>query len=154
MAAILAAVELGKRVYQSRPLEKMVIDSPDSAAIALSHDLMWQDQEHFAIVMLDIKNQLLATKVITIGTATETVIHPREVFREVIKQGATRLIIAHNHPSGGLDPSSADIQLTELFLKAAQFLQIPLLDHLILGKGNHRSLRQCTDLWDRFPQGE
>ena len=151
---ILAAVELGKRVFQSRPLEKMVIDSPESAAIALSQDLMWQDQEHFAIVMLDIKNRLLATKVITIGTATETLIHPREIFREVIKQGATRLIIAHNHPSGGLDPSPEDIKLTELLLKGAQYLQIPVLDHLILGQGNHQSLRQYTNLWDRFPQGD
>lgn len=151
---ILAAVELGKRVFQTRPLEKMVIDSPEAAAIALSQDLMWQTQEHFAIVMLDVKNRLLATKVITIGTATETLIHPREIFREVIKQGATRLIIAHNHPSGGLDPSPEDIQLTELLLQGAQYLQIPVLDHLILGHGSHQSLRQCTDLWQRFPQAE
>lgn len=151
---ILAAVELGKRVYQTRPLEKVTIDSPDAAAIALSNDLMWQDQEHFAIVMLDVKNRILATKVLTVGTATETLIHPREIFRETIKQGATRLIIAHNHPSGGLDPSPEDIQLTELLLQGAQYLQIPILDHLILGQGEHQSLRQCTDLWERFPQGD
>ncbi|AGF52418.1 RadC protein [Synechocystis sp. PCC 6803] len=151
---ILAAVELGKRVFQSRPLEKMVVDSPEAAAIALSQDLMWQTQEHFAIVMLDVKNRLLATKVITIGTATETLIHPREIFREVIKQGATRLIVAHNHPSGGLEPSPEDIRLTEFLLQGAQYLQIPVLDHLILGHGKHQSLRQCTDLWERFPQGD
>ncbi len=151
---ILAAVELGKRVYQSRPLERMAVDSPEAAAIALSQDLMWEEQEHFAIVMLDVKNRLIATKVITIGTATETLIHPREIFRETIKQGATRLIVAHNHPSGGLDPSPEDIHLTELLLKGAQYLQVPVLDHLILGQGNHQSLRQCTDLWDRFPQNE
>ncbi|AIE75833.1 MULTISPECIES: DNA repair protein RadC [unclassified Synechocystis] len=150
---VLAAVELGKRVFQSRPLEKMVLDSPEAAAIALGQDLMWQIQEHFAIAMLDVKNRLLATKVITIGTATETLIHPREIFREVIKQGATRLIVAHNHPSGGLDPSPEDIQLTELLLQGAQYLQIPVLDHLILGHGHHQSLRQCTNLWERFPQG-
>ena len=149
---ILAAVELGKRVFQLRPLERMIVDSPASAAAALGHELMWQSQEHFAITMLDVKNRLLGTKVITVGTATETLIHPREIFREVIKQGATRLIVAHNHPSGSLEPSPEDIKLTELLLQGAQYLQIPVLDHLILGNGEHQSLRQITDLWDRYPQ--
>jgi DNA repair protein RadC len=148
----LAAVELGKRVFLTRPHERIVVDSPEMAAAALSQELMWQTQEHFAVVMLDIKNRLLATQVITVGTATETLIHPREIFREVIKQGATRLIIAHNHPSGGLAPSKEDLQLTEVLLQSAQLLQIPLLDHLILGQGNYASLRQTTTLWERFPQ--
>lgn len=152
---ILAAVELGKRAFLSRPTERTVIDSPVAAAAALSHDLMWQSQERFAIVLLDAKNQLLSTKVITIGTATETLAHPREIFREVLRQGATRLIIAHNHPTGSVEPSSQDIALTEQLLKAAQFLYIPLLDHLILGDGNHQSLRQTmTTLWDKYPQGD
>ena len=149
---ILAAVELGKRVFQLRPLERMIVDSPDSAAAALGHELMWQSQERFAIAMLDVKNRLLGTKVITVGTATETLIHPREIFREVIKQGATRLIVAHNHPSGSLEPSPEDIKLTELLRQGAQYLQIPVLDHLILGNGEHQSLRQITDLWERYPQ--
>ena len=149
---ILAAVELGKRVFQLRPLERMIVDSPASAAAALGQELMWQSQEHFAIAMLDVKNRLLGTKVITVGTATETLIHPREIFREVIKQGATRLIVAHNHPSGSLEPSPEDIKLTELLLQGAQYLQIPVLDHLILGNGEHQSLRQITDLWERYPQ--
>jgi DNA repair protein RadC len=149
---ILAAVELGKRVFQLRPLERMIVDSPDSAAAALGHELMWQSQERFAIAMLDVKNRLLGTKVITVGTATETLIHPREIFREVIKQGATRLIVAHNHPSGSLEPSPEDVSLTELLLQGAQYLQIPVLDHLILGNGEHQSLRQITDLWERYPQ--
>jgi len=143
---------LGKRVFQLRPLERMIVDSPDSAAAALGHELMWQSQERFAIAMLDVKNRLLGTKVITVGTATETLIHPREIFREVIKQGATRLIVAHNHPSGSLEPSPEDIKLTELLLQGAQYLQIPVLDHLILGNGEHQSLRQITDLWERYPQ--
>jgi len=151
---ILAAVELGRRVYLTRPNERLVLDSPAMAAAALSQDLMWQSQEHFAVVMLGVKNRLLATQVLTIGTATETLVHPREIFKEVIKQGATRLIVAHNHPSGGLDPSPEDIQLTEVLLKSAQLLQIPLLDHLILGQGNYASLRQLTRLWEQFPQGD
>jgi DNA repair protein RadC len=151
---ILAAVELGRRVFQGRPLERMLIDSPASAAQALGQDLMWQAQEHFALVMLDVKNRLLATKIITIGTATETLIHPREIFREAIKQGANRLIVAHNHPSGSLEPSPEDLNLTQLLLQGGQFLQVPVLDHLILGNGNHYSLRQNTGLWEQWPQGD
>lgn len=151
---ILAAIELGKRSFQLRPMEKMVIDNPVAGAAALSHDLMWQNQERFAIVLLNVKNQLIATKIITIGTATETLVHPREIFREVIKHGATKIIIGHNHPSGNIEPSPEDIDLTEQLLKGATFLSIPLLDHLILGNGNHQSLRQITDLWIKYPQGE
>ncbi|MCD8486007.1 DNA repair protein RadC [Oscillatoria amoena NRMC-F 0135] len=151
---ILAAIELGKRVFQVRPTERTLIDSPGAAAAALSHELMWQVQERFAVVLLDVKNRLLGTKVITIGTATETLAHPRDIFREVIRQGATRAIIAHNHPSGSVEPSSEDISLTQQLLCGAQILSIPLLDHLILGNGDYRSLRQTTQLWEEYPQGD
>ncbi|TVQ46297.1 MAG: JAB domain-containing protein [Gloeocapsa sp. DLM2.Bin57] len=147
---ILAAIELGKRVFQLRPNQRAIIDSPDAAAAAFSHDLMWQTQERFAILMLDVKNALISTRVISIGTATETLAHPREIFREAIRQGATKLIIAHNHPSGNTEPSTEDLNLTTQLLKAAQFLDIPLLDHLILGNGDYRSLRQTTKLWQDY----
>lgn len=153
-ATILAALELGKRAYQLRPSEKAIIDSPDLAAQALSHDLMWCDQERFAVVLLDVKNRLLGTRVITIGSATETLAPPKEVFRTAIAQGATRIILGHNHPSGNTEPSRADWQLTERFLQCGQVLEIPVLDHLILAQGHHQSLRQMGDLWSRFPQGD
>jgi len=150
---ILAAIELGKRVFQSKPPELAVIESPQAAADALSHDLMWQTQERFAILLLDVKNRLLGTQVLTIGTATETLAHPRDIFREVLKQNATRLIIAHNHPSGNVEPSREDLELTRQLLQGAQFLSLPILDHLILGNGSFESLRQTTTLWDEYPQG-
>lgn len=151
---ILAAIELGKRAFQSRPLDRAPIESPAAAAAALSQDLMWQNQERFAVLLLDVKNRLIGTQVITIGTATETLAPPREIFREVIRQAATRVIVAHNHPSGSVDPSNEDIELTRQLLAGAQILNIPLLDHLILGNGEHLSLRQTTTLWDEYPQGD
>ena len=150
---ILAAIELGKRAFQSRPLDRNPIESPAAAAV-LSLDLMWQSQERFAVLLLDVKNRLIGTQVITIGTATETLAPPREIFREVIRQGATRVIVAHNHPSGNVEPSPQDIDLTRQLLAGAQFLGIPLLDHLILGDGNHQSLREITTLWEEYPQGD
>lgn len=151
---ILAAVELGKRVFQSRSPDLAMIDSPQAAADALSQDLMWQPQERFGLLFMDVKNRLLGTQVLTIGTATETLAHPRDIFREVIRQGATRAIVSHNHPSGNLEPSPEDIALTKQLLAGAQFLAIPLLDHLILGNGDFRSLRQTTSLWEDYPQGD
>lgn len=146
-ATILAAIELGKRVLQSQPPTMTVVDDPSVAAAYLSHELMWQTKERFAVLLLDVKHRILGSKIISIGTATETLAHPREIFHEVIKRGATRVIIAHNHPSGSLEPSKEDISLTRQLLKGANLLGIPLLDHLILGNGDFTSIRQLTDLW-------
>lgn len=152
--SILAAVELGKRTFQANPEERLLIESPGAAAAVLSQDLMWQAQERFGILLLDVKNKMLGRQVITIGTATETLAPPREIFREALRQGATRLIVAHNHPSGAVEPSREDIELTRQLLKGSQLLCIPLLDHLILGNGNYQSIREITTLWDEYPQGD
>jgi DNA repair protein RadC len=151
---IVAAIELGKRAFSSLPDAPTVIENPETAAALLANQLMWQSQERFAVLLLDVKHRLLSTQIISIGTATETIAHPRDIFREVIRQGATRVIVAHNHPSGQLEPSPEDIALTRQLLSGAQLLGIPLLDHLILGNGNFSSLRQTTTLWDDYPQGD
>jgi DNA repair protein RadC len=153
-STIVAAIELGKRVLYSRPPDRTIIDDPSVAAAALSSDLMWQAQERFAVLMLDIKHRLTGTQIISVGTATETLAHPRDIFREVIRQGAVRVIVAHNHPSGNTEPSPEDIHLTRQLLNGGQLLGIPLLDHLILGNGDYRSLRQTTTLWQELPQGD
>jgi DNA repair protein RadC len=152
--AILAAIELGQRACLLRPPDRAVIDSPEKAVNALSRELAHYAQERFAILLLDVKNRLLGTKLITIGTATETLAPPREIFREVLKQGATKIIVAHNHPSGSTEPSQADIELTRQLLAGAKFLGVPLLDHLILGHNEWTSIRQNTTLWEECPQGE
>ncbi|URR36610.1 DNA repair protein RadC [Thermosynechococcus sp. HN-54] len=151
---ILAAVELGKRVFQSRPGEQTIIDNPALAAAVLSADLMWQPTERFAVLLLDVRHRLLGSHVITVGTATETLAHPREIFREAVRRNASRLIIAHNHPSGNLSPSQADLDLTKQILQAGQLMGIPVLDHLILGNGDYQSLREITPLWQDVPQGD
>lgn len=147
---ILAGIELGKRAFQFRPNVKAIIDNPNAAAAAFSPELMWQSQERFAVLMLDTKNSLIGTQVITIGIATETLVHPREVFREAIRQSATNIIIAHNHPSGNLEPSEEDKILTETLLQSSELLNIPILDHLILGNGDYSSIRNVTDLWAEY----
>jgi DNA repair protein RadC len=149
-AAIVAAVELGKRVFHPRPSDMTVVDDPAIAAGALAQDLMWQTQERFAVLFLDVKHRIIATKVITIGSATETLAHPREIFGEAVRRRATRIIVAHNHPSGSLEPSGEDILLTRQLLQGGQTLGIPVLDHLILGNGNYVSLRQTMLYFHNF----
>ena len=146
-ATILAAIELGRRVFLSRPEERTTIESPDVAAAAFSGDLMWAEQEHFGVLLLDIKHRVIGQFIATKGTATETLSHPRETFKAAVRQGASSILVAHNHPSGSLDPSEADISLTKQLLEASSILDIPLVDHLILGGGSFVSLRETTALW-------
>jgi len=144
---ILAAIELGKRVFSTRPPERAEITDPSVAVAALSHDLMWQQEERLAVLMLDSRNRILSQKILTIGTATETIANPRDIFREVLKSGAVKFMLAHNHPSGSLKPSAEDISLTQQILQGAEFLNLLLLDHLILGNGSFCSMRETTNLW-------
>jgi DNA repair protein RadC len=152
-ATILAALELGRRVFQRRRTLTAPLSGPADAAAELSLHLSGQAQERFAVLLLDVKNRPVGTQLISIGSATETIAHPREVFREAIRQGATRLIVGHNHPSGEVEPSPQDLGLTRQLLQAGQILSIPLLDHLILGHDRFNSLRESSLLWQEYPQG-
>lgn len=145
--AILAAVELGKRVYAPTPDTKEAIGDPGKAADILAQDLMWEPKEKFGVLLLNVRHKLIAKKVISVGSATETLAHPREVFQAAIKRGAARMIVAHNHPSGSLEPSPDDLNLTRQLIAGGKLLGIPVLDHLILSNGSYRSLRQSTLLW-------
>ncbi len=149
-ATILAAIELGRRLFLQSPPIGTVIDSPELAAQALSKNLMFQPQERFAVLLLNIKHQLLGQQLIAIGSGNQTCVQPPDVFREAIRQNAARLILAHNHPSGNLTPSPEDIALTKQLLDAGQLLMLPVLDHLILGNGDFLSLRTTTTLWSEI----
>lgn len=151
-ATLVAAVELGKRVFYRGPPQRTVIDDPAVAVTALTQHLMWETREHFAILCLNIRHHLLSTKVLTCGTETETLANPRDIFGAALRGGAVRIIVAHNHPSGNLEPSPEDLSLTRQLLESAKIIGIPVLDHLILGGGNFRSLRQTTTLWQEEPQ--
>jgi len=151
-ATLIAAIELGRRVYLTRPNERPLIDSPETAAILFHEHLAHAPQEKFAVLMLDIKHKVIASHVVSMGTVDETLAHPRDIFREAIRHNSARIIVAHNHPSGDCTPSPEDIALTRQLLQAAQLLRIPVLDHLVLGNGNFTSLHRKTKLWDEFPQ--
>jgi DNA repair protein RadC len=90
-------------------------------------------QESLWVILLDRKNRAMSRVMITLGTLTSSLVHPREVFRPAILGSASAIIVAHNHPSGDPAPSAADIQVTRVLREAAKILQIELLDHVIVG---------------------
>ena len=146
-AAIMAAVELGKRVYAVGPVKGTVINEPQLAAEAFSQALMWEPKEKFGVLHLNIRHKLIGRSIISVGSATETIAHPREIFRTALQKGAVRIIVAHNHPTGDVEPSKEDLELTKQLVEAGELLGIKVMDHLILGGGEFRSLRQTTEIW-------
>lgn len=135
ISELLAAFELSKRhlIVGEQP----IIDSPEKAVEQLA-DIRDKKQEHFVCLTLDGANRLIAKRIITIGTLTSSLVHPREVFADAITDRAAGIIVAHNHPSGSLDPSKADLEVTTRIRESATLLGITMLDHIILTKISHR----------------
>jgi DNA repair protein RadC len=143
-----AALELGRQIYVEETPLGAALDTPDKAAAAFN-GIAWEPTEQFAIACLDVKHRLVSLDVIASGTATETLAHPREIFKTLLRAGATRAIFAHNHPSGSTEPSGNDISLTKQLLEASQVMDIPILDHLVVSRGSYTSIRQgFADLWN------
>jgi len=105
-------------------------------------------QEQFLVVTLNGAHQVISVKLATIGLANRTIVHPREVFVHAIKDGASAVVVAHNHPSGNVKPSPEDDNITDKLKRAADVLGINLLDHLVFSKTEYYSFRQNGRLWD------
>ena len=134
---IMAGFELWRRQFEVS--ERPIIDSPEKAVEQLS-DIRDKKQEYFICLTLDGANRLIAKRIITIGTLTSSLVHPREVFAEAITDRAASIIVAHNHPSGTLTASSADSEVTQRLEEAGVVLGIKLVDHLIVSSSGHLSI--------------
>lgn len=128
---LLAALELSKRYLIDS--DQPIIDSPEKAAEQLA-DIRDKKQEYFVVMTLDGANRLIAKRTITIGTLTSSLVHPREVFADAIIDRAASIIVAHNHPSGSLNPSIADLQITNRLTESASVIGITLIYHIIITK--------------------
>lgn len=134
---IMANYEFWRRQFEVS--ERPIIDSPEKAVAQLA-DIRDKKQEYFVCLTLDGANRLIAKRIITIGTLTASLVHPREVFSEAITDRAASIIVAHNHPSGSLTDSVADNKVTESLLDAGDLLDIKLRDHLIVTSHRYRSI--------------
>lgn len=126
---LIASFELAKRYLTES--EQPIIDSPE-AAVAQLTDIRDKKQEYFVCLTLDGANRLIAKRIITIGTLTASLVHPREVFADAIADRAAGIIVAHNHPSGSIDASRPDIQLTQRLKNSADILGISLIEHIVV----------------------
>jgi DNA repair protein RadC len=105
-------------------------------------DKIEQEKEHYYVMHLNIRSQVLMVELVTVGTLTSSLVHPRETFRRAVIAGAYSLIIAHNHPSGEVDPSDEDMKITRAMLDAGNILGITMLDHIIFAKGKFFSFKE------------
>jgi len=139
---LMAAVELGRRLAQKHNDEKFTIRSPQDAATYLMPDMTSLNQEHFVVLFLNIKNQIIHKQTIFIGSLNASIVHPREIFREAVKRSAASIICAHNHPSGVPTPSTEDIEVTKRIVEAGYIIGIELIDHVIIGDHQYISLKE------------
>lgn len=135
---ILAAIELGKRTLKHNNL-KIKINNNRVVYDLFKYDFINVYQEKFLAIFLDIKKNLITSEVIFVGTVSEAKIHPREIFKSAIKNSASAIIVVHNHPTGDSNPSQADEELTNKLMAAGKLLNIPILDHIIIGFNNYYS---------------
>jgi DNA repair protein RadC len=136
---IAAALELGRRRSTSILNEKPQLKDSRTAFILLQKELGDLNYENFCILLLNRANKVLRAVKISDGGITGTVVDPRKVFKIALDNNATSIILGHNHPSGQLAPSDADIKLTRKLKEAGDMLDLPVLDHLIIGDGNYYS---------------
>src|SRR3990167_7596384 len=135
---IIACFELGRRFLKDKQSEMYL--SPQEVWQELK-DLRNHKKEHFVIFFLDTKNQEIRREIISVGTLNASIVHPREVFEPAITASASQIIIAHNHPSGNLEPSEEDIEVTRQLIQAGKILGINLLDHVIVSSSHYYSFQ-------------
>lgn len=139
---LLAAIELGRRLAQKQVDSRFTIRSPQDAATYLMPEMSSLQQEHFVVLFLNVKNQVLHKQTIFIGSLNSSIVHPREIFREAVKRSAASIICAHNHPSGNAAPSPEDIEVTKRLQEAGYIIGIELIDHVIIGDHQFISLKE------------
>ena len=136
--AVAAAIELGKRRTCHLGAH---ISSPSDLIPFVNHYAM-NEKEHFLAVTLNGGHNIIQIHVVSVGTTNRTIIHPREVFGEAIRENATAIILCHNHPSGHTYPSPEDIETTNNLIEASKIIGIPVLDHIIIDCNSYFSFKE------------
>lgn len=135
-----AAFEVARRL--ALPRERTAVNDPGIAAGLVREEMRDLDREEFRVLLLNTKNTLIRIASVSRGSLNASIVEPREVFKDAIAASAAGMILVHNHPSGDPTPSSEDIAITKRLVKAGELLNIPVLDHIILG---HRTTGRDQD---------
>ncbi len=139
--AIKTIREAGLRVLKQEVLKQPILNSWSRLIDYLNADMAQEKKEHFRLLFLNKKNELIADEIQGSGTVDHTPAYPREIIKRALEVGATALILAHNHPSGDPSPSPADINLTNAVIDAAKPFDIIIHDHVIISRNGHISFR-------------
>jgi DNA repair protein RadC len=139
---ILSAVELGRRLSLLEVEEQPTISSTAAAAALLQYEMSALEQESLRTILLDARNRLIRVHEVYKGSLTTSLIRTGEVFREAIKANAAGMIVVHNHPSGDPSPSPEDLAVTRILIEAGRLLDIPVLDHIVIGRTRFVSMRE------------
>lgn len=139
---IKAAVELGRRISSYTQRDIITINTPKDVKNLVMGEMRFLEKEHFRVILLNIKNQLISIEDISVGSLNSSIVHPREVFKPAIKRSSASMILVHNHPSGDPTPSVEDIDITKRLIEAGKILGIEVLDHVIIGNGNYISIKE------------
>lgn len=139
---IKALVEFAVRFSKPSSIKKQAITSPEIVASILMNELKNESQEVIKTLILNTQNELMRIVTVTKGSANSSYVEVKDIFKDAIKSNASKIILVHNHPSGQVDPSDADIALTERVKIAGELLSIELVDHVIIGNGVFASLKR------------
>lgn len=137
-----AALTLAYRVYREKTPLNEKLSTPLKAYLWVRDFVVHEKKEVFGVILLDARGAAMRWEVVSVGTLTQTLVHPREVFYPAIRYLAASLILVHNHPSGDPTPSANDRYLTRQLILASQSVMIPITDHLIVGKRGFFSLKE------------
>ena len=141
-AQLLAVLELSRRVLLQKMRKRDVMNNPETVKQFLQLQMGAYPQEVFAVVFMDAQYRLLSFQEMFKGTLNQTSVYPREVVKLALEQGAAAVILAHNHPSGDVRPSAADSALTRTLQTALSMVDVKVLDHIIVGPGQHWSMAE------------
>ncbi len=134
--------EVAKRYLRARIENPQYLKSPKEVYEFLLYELKREKKEVFIVIYLSNDNRVLQIERLFEGTVSESVVYPREVFGRAYELGASKLILAHNHPSGNLNPSEEDKKITRLLILGGLLLNLKIIDHLILGKDSYYSFAE------------
>lgn len=134
--------EFARRISRTEAEKKVQFTNPATVAAYYMENMRHLSKEQVILIMLDAKLRMMQEKVISIGTVCESMLSPREIFIDALREEAVNIMLLHNHPSGDPEPSSQDLKITRRIKELGILLHLPLLDHIIIGDNCYRSMKE------------
>ena len=141
-------LEISERIFFDNPAIaiKNKLTTPKEAFNYIKKDTHGKTKEHLFLISMDSRNNAIAKDLISVGTVNETLVHPREIFKQLVLRNASNFILVHNHPSGDANPSVADLELTKNMKSASEIMHINFIDHLIVTDSDYYSIKATDQL--------